>query len=48
VLCLVDREQGGKERLEGYKFIPILTSAEILSDPKIQAAIAQSSEPSPL
>ncbi|RPI23157.1 MAG: orotate phosphoribosyltransferase [Acidobacteria bacterium] len=44
VLCLIDREQGGAERLKRYNFIPLITSRELLSDPKIQEALEQSGD----
>ena len=47
VFCLIDREQGGQERLKAYNFIPLITSRELLSDPKIQEALRQSGETDP-
>jgi orotate phosphoribosyltransferase len=47
VFCLIDREQGGQDRLKHYNFIPLITSRELLSDPKIQEALKQSGETDP-
>jgi orotate phosphoribosyltransferase len=30
VSCLVDREEGGREALTGYRFVPLFTRAELL------------------
>jgi orotate phosphoribosyltransferase len=38
-LALVDRQQGGAERLRNYRFIPVLTAAELLDDPETQEKI---------
>lgn len=43
VMCLIDREQGGAERLRNYRFISLISSNELLSDPAIQEAIKQNS-----
>lgn len=32
VLCIVDREEGGREALKGYDFTPIFTIKNLLSD----------------
>ena len=42
VIALVDREQGGKETLNKYLFLPLLTASELLNDPQIQARLAES------
>jgi len=39
VICLVDREQGGAEALEGYRLLRLFTATELLDDPAIQARI---------
>ena len=39
ILALVDREQGGAQALEGYRFIPLITASELLDDPGIQNRI---------
>ncbi len=39
VLCLVDREQGGREALRDYAFFPLFTATELLADPRIQAEL---------
>ncbi len=39
VLCLVDREQGGREALAGYRFLPLFTSTELLAEPQIQSEL---------
>lgn len=39
VLCLIDREEGGREALRDYPFHPLLTSRELLDEPSIQAQI---------
>jgi orotate phosphoribosyltransferase len=39
VLCLIDREQGEAERLKRYNFIPLISSREVLADPRIQEAL---------
>lgn len=39
VLCLVDREQGGREALEDYRFLPLFTSTELLAEPEIQSEL---------
>jgi orotate phosphoribosyltransferase len=44
VMCLIDREQGGAERLKRYNFIPLISSRELLSDPKIQEALEQAGD----
>jgi orotate phosphoribosyltransferase len=44
VLSLVDREQGGRERLKNYNFIPLISSRELLNDPKIQEALRQAGD----
>lgn len=36
VLCLVDREQGGRENLAGRLFYPVFTASELLDSPEIQ------------
>ena len=41
VIALVDREQGGKENLGDYRFLPLLTASELLDDPKIQDQLAK-------
>jgi orotate phosphoribosyltransferase len=41
VLALVDREQGGTQALEGYRFIPLITASELLDDPGIQDRIRE-------
>ena len=48
VIALVDREQGGKETLRDYRFLPLLTASELFADPEIQgklAEVARTSEP---
>ncbi len=44
VLCLIDREQGGGERLKRYNFVPLISSRELLADPKIQEALEQTGD----
>lgn len=39
VFALVDRLQGGSEALSSYRFLPLITSEELLDDPGIQEAI---------
>jgi orotate phosphoribosyltransferase len=41
VIALVDREQGGKETLRDYPFLPLLTASELLGDPEIQGKLAE-------
>jgi len=41
VLCLVDREQGGREALEGYSFYPLFTAGDLLATPAIQARLKE-------
>ncbi|MFQ5738050.1 MAG: orotate phosphoribosyltransferase [Acidobacteriota bacterium] len=41
VVCLVDREQGGSERLRSYPFFSLLKASEILDDATIQRRIAE-------
>lgn len=41
ILCLVDREQGGRAALADYPFYPIFTATELLEDPAIQARLAE-------
>ncbi len=36
VVCLVDREQGGREALRDYPFFPLFTASELLAEPTIQ------------
>jgi orotate phosphoribosyltransferase len=38
-IALVDRQQGGAELLRGFRFVPLLTAAELLDDPEIQEKI---------
>jgi orotate phosphoribosyltransferase len=40
ILCLVDREQGGRELLRQYPFYALLTASELLEDPEIQEQLA--------
>ncbi len=40
-LALVDRQQGGADRLRDYNFIPVLTGAELLDDPEIQRRLKE-------
>jgi orotate phosphoribosyltransferase len=44
VFTLVDREQGGRELLKHYHFIPLISSRELLDDPKIQEALQQAGD----
>ena len=41
VIALVDREQGGRESLNDYRFLPLLTATELLDDSQIQHKIAR-------
>jgi len=41
VLCLVDREQGGRAALSNYPFYPIFTASELLDEPQIQARLEE-------
>ena len=41
VIALVDREQGGKENLKDYQFLPLLTATELLDSPEIQEQLDQ-------
>ncbi|HSR52019.1 MAG TPA: orotate phosphoribosyltransferase [Acidobacteriota bacterium] len=41
VVALVDRQQGGAERLSNYPFFPILTAKELLDDPDIQRQLRE-------
>ncbi|GAB4252533.1 MAG: orotate phosphoribosyltransferase [Acidobacteriota bacterium] len=41
VLCLVDREQGGREALSAYPFYPLFTARELLDDPVIQERLRE-------
>ena len=37
VFCLVDRDEGGAEALQNYKFFPLICASELLDEPSIQA-----------
>ena len=41
VLCLVDREEGGTEALQEYRFLPLIRAAELLDEPAIQARLRE-------
>jgi len=41
VMCLVDREQGGRETLSAYRFHPLFTARELLDDPAIQRRLEE-------
>jgi len=41
VVCLVDREQGGREALKDYPFYPLFTARELLDSPRIQEQLAK-------
>ena len=41
VLCLVDREQGGREALRDYRFCPLFTATELLAEAEIQKELAR-------
>ena len=40
-MCLVDREQGGRETLSAYRFHPLFTARELLDDPAIQRRLEE-------
>lgn len=44
VLCLVDREQGGREALADFPFYPIFTARELLDTPEIQRRLRELEE----
>ncbi len=44
VLCLVDREEGGSEALQAYRFLPLIRAAELLDEPAIQARLRELEE----
>lgn len=46
VLCLVDREQGGRERFAGRPFCPVFTASELLDTPEIQDRLRELSSSS--
>ena len=37
VFCLVDRDEGGAEALQNYRFFPLICASELLDEPSIQA-----------
>lgn len=43
-IALVDRQQGGAERLRDYRFVPLLTAAELLDDAEIKEKIRAAAE----
>ncbi len=43
-LCLVDREEGGAEALQDYRFLPLIRAAELLDEPAIQARLRELEE----
>ena len=47
VLALVDREQGGAHTLRNYRFIALISAADLLDDPEIQARLSELQKQAP-